>query len=70
MQSRSGALSRKMNFLLPLTVIFTLCGIAYTFKWNADRKNDGACVDCVRQREIVEEIYFNKRPAVQKGYRL
>ncbi|KAG5489098.1 hypothetical protein JIQ42_00721 [Leishmania sp. Namibia] len=72
MDSRRHALPRKLNYLLPVTLLFTLSGIAYTFKWNSDRQKNGGgvCVDCARQREMVEEVYFNKRPPMQRGCRL
>ncbi|GET93774.1 unspecified product [Leishmania tarentolae] len=72
MDSRRRVLPRKMNYLLPITLLFAVAGIAYTFKWNSDRQKNGGgvCVDCVRQREMVEEVYFNKKPLTQKGSRL
>lgn len=72
MDSRRRAAPRVLKYFLPVTLLFALGGIAYTFKWNADRQKEGngVCVDCVRQREMIEEVYFNKKPATQKGYRL
>ncbi|KAG5490836.1 hypothetical protein JKF63_00958 [Porcisia hertigi] len=72
MDSRRQAPTRKLGYLLPLTLLFAVGGIAYTFKWNSDRQKDGGgvCVDCVRQREMVEEVYFTNKPPMQKGYRL
>ncbi|KAG5464519.1 hypothetical protein LSCM1_00709 [Leishmania martiniquensis] len=72
MDSRRHPLPKRLNYLLPITLLFAMSGIAYTFKWNSDRQKEGggACVDCARQREMVEEVYFSKRPAVQRGCRL
>ncbi|KAH9577983.1 hypothetical protein LSM04_001691 [Trypanosoma melophagium] len=55
--------------LLPATLLFALGGFCYTFWWNEKRSREGPCIDCKRQQEIMEEIYF-KKPVVQKGYRL
>ncbi|KAK7202301.1 hypothetical protein NESM_000302000 [Novymonas esmeraldas] len=72
MDARRRTVSRKVNYVLPATLLFAVGGIVYTFKWNSDRQKDGGgvCVDCVRQREMIEEVYFSKKPPVQKGYRL
>lgn len=72
MDSRRHILPKKLNFFLPIALLFAASGIAYTFRWNSNRQKDGGgvCVDCARQREIVEEVYFNKRPSMQRGYRL
>lgn len=58
------------NVLLPFALLFTCGGIAYTLKWNRERVEEGPCIDCARRKEIVEEIYFNKRPTVHSGSRL
>lgn len=59
------------NFILPAALIFTISGIIFTMKWNSDRKNDGVCIDCARQKKMMDEVYANHdKPVVQKGYRL
>ncbi|KPI89364.1 hypothetical protein ABL78_1490 [Leptomonas seymouri] len=72
MSTRRRLLPKWFNFVLPLTLLFSFGGIAYTFKWNSDRqKNNGVCIDCERQREMMEEVYFNKKnEGAHKGYRL
>jgi hypothetical protein len=73
MGSRRSVLPKSMNLVLPITLLFALGGIAYTFKWNSDRQKEGngVCIDCARQREMVEEVYFNKKnDSAHKGYRL
>lgn len=73
MGARRGSLPRVVNYFLPITLFFAVAGIAYTFKWNSDRQKEGngVCVDCVRQREMVEEVYFNKKNEnAHKGFRL
>lgn len=73
MGARRGALPKRMNLILPITLAFAIGGIAFTFKWNSDRQKEGngVCVDCVRQREMVEEVYFNKKNEnAHRGYRL
>lgn len=46
---------------LPLSILFVLGGAAYAIKWSQDRR-DNPCVDCKRQHEIAQEIYFGKKP--------
>lgn len=73
MGSHRRTLPRWMNLILPLTVVFAIAGIAFTFKWNSDRQKEGngVCIDCARQREMMEEVYFDKKnPSAHKGYRL
>lgn len=58
------------SMILPLALLFTCGGIAFTMKWNYDRQQEGGvCVDCVRQKEMMDEVYFNKssKPVMQKG---
>jgi hypothetical protein len=45
---------------LPLSILFVLGGGAWAIKWSQDRR-DNPCVDCKRQQEIAEEIYFGKK---------
>ncbi|CAD2213292.1 hypothetical protein AGDE_03236 [Angomonas deanei] len=57
------------KFVLPLTCVFALGGILYSFKWNSDRQKNGVCLSCERQREMMDEVYGGK-PKVQKVSRL
>lgn len=59
------------NVLLPAALLFTIGGIAFTLKWNSDRQKEGVCIDCARQRRMLDEVYSDKpKDRVQKGYRL
>ncbi|KAF8291472.1 hypothetical protein TcYC6_0121560 [Trypanosoma cruzi] len=66
---RSGwRLPRNTYMLVPTTLVFAIGGFCFTCWWNNKRAKEGPCVDCKRQQEIMEEMYFRK-PTVQKGYR-
>nr|CCC51732.1 conserved hypothetical protein [Trypanosoma vivax Y486] len=57
------------KWMAPFAVLFALSGFCYTCWWNDKRSKEGPCIDCKRQKEIMDEIYFNKHP-VSKGSRL
>ncbi|CUE73128.1 Hypothetical protein, putative [Bodo saltans] len=61
---QNGSQFRKLpNFtkaFLPLALLFAVGGGAWAMKWSQDRR-DHPCVDCKRQQEIAEEIYFGKK---------
>ena len=53
-----------------VAAIFAAGGIYYSISSSARREGQ-ICVDCDRQKQIAEEVYFKKKtPVVQKGYRL
>jgi hypothetical protein len=46
--------------------LFAVFGIYYCM---ASSWQSGVCVDCERQREIADEVYFGKKaPVIKKGY--
>ena len=47
---------------LPLAVLFMVGGGVYAVLWNKERQ-ENPCIDCVRQKEIADEIYFGKKSA-------
>ena len=53
-----------------IAAIFAAAGIYYSIS-TSTRRDGQICVNCDRQKQIAEEVYFNKKPAaVQTGYRL
>lgn len=54
--------TRMVNVLLPLSVLFVFGAAISVIIDSQKQKESGAvCVNCDRQREIAEEIYFNKK---------
>ena len=47
--------------LLPFAVVFAFCSMAYVIYESTQRHANPVCVDCNRQKEIAEEIYFGKK---------
>ncbi|ORC85536.1 uncharacterized protein TM35_000341480 [Trypanosoma theileri] len=68
-QKNRWRMPRATTLMIPATLLFAIGGFCYTYWWNDKRSREGPCIDCKRQQEIMEEVYF-KKPAVQKGYRL
>ncbi|RHW69729.1 uncharacterized protein TEOVI_000164500 [Trypanosoma equiperdum] len=60
---------RALKWLAPAALLFAAGGFYFTCRWNNERAKDGPCINCKRQQEIIEEVYFNKQ-TVQKGNRL
>jgi hypothetical protein len=58
---KSQSLFAKLNrAAIPLAACFAVTGITYTMYWNS-KKGSLACVDCKRQAEIADEVYFGKK---------
>lgn len=70
---QSGAGFRKLpqitKAILPLAVLFVIGGASYAIHWSQERRNN-PCVDCKRQQEIADEIYFGKKKNTHSGSRI
>lgn len=53
-------IARNGYLLLPLSTLFAVGGIWYSIWWGLKRPTEVPCIDCERQREIVQEVYFGK----------
>ena len=51
----------KGTVLLPIAVVFAFISVAYVIYESTQRHKNPVCIDCNRQKEIAEEIYFGKR---------
>jgi hypothetical protein len=60
------------TFLTKLPIvgaIFAVCGVYYSI--SSSQRREDICIDCNRQKEIAEEVYFGKKSSpIQKGFRL
>ena len=57
-----------VKYAIPTAATFTILTVGVTVMWGFEnRDNPTACVNCKRQKEIAEEIYFGKKDNTRRG---